>query len=192
MRTIHYGLPLILLGAVLLFPACKGDTGAAGPTGASSVPAPLCTSPTASGVTVAGTVFSTGSGWLIANKITLAAASTAVSISLNIGSGAVTGQVRVGIYNDSGSAPSNLVAQSNPQILVASSWNQVAITDTYLPAGTYWLVFSLSNGANVTYVTSATNYYYCSYNWGVMPTTFPTGAFNNQSIVPSMYLSTCP
>jgi hypothetical protein len=177
-RPIHVWVSVILLGAVLSFSACQ--KGPAGPAGLAGTPppvtAPFCASPAVYGVQTPGVNFGDGSGWLYATPVTLASAQTAVSISVNVASGAVSGQVRMGIYNDNGHVPHNLAAETDPRN-IAVGWNSAPVSPpVYLPAGTYWMVFMYSNSTNGSFTSGVGEEYSLGYVWGELPKTFPTGS----------------
>ncbi len=189
MRSFYLIPAVLLAGLAALFPACNGAKGPAGPSGASAVPTPYCSSPNAQGLTIAGSSSGFTTGVISANAITLATASTAVSLSLNVASGAVSGQMILGIYENNAGAPGNLVVESNPQN-IAVGWNSAELPPTYLPAGVYWLGENCSNAFNGTYNASGGKGYNAAYSWGVLPPTFPSGSAEIYQM--AIYLSTCP
>jgi hypothetical protein len=197
MRFVYGLTALMLLGAALFFPACKGETGPAGPAGdpvtvyyTPATPTPVCSSPSSQGLTTAGSIFGDSGTWIYACAVTLSGDSTAVSISVNVLSGPVSGQVRMGIYSDISNAPYLLVTQTGPQNIV-SGWNRAAISGVYLPAGTYWLAFLFSNFTNATYNSGTGSEYSVFYGWGELPATYPGGA-STGAYRDSIYISTCP
>lgn len=180
----------IILGSALFFPACKGSTGPAGPPGTSAVPAPYCSSPSSHGYTAAGsTNLNIGCCFLVSEEIALASSSTAVSISLLVASGPVSGQVLLGLYANGSGVPGNLIAESDYTNL-ATGWVSAAIPPTYLAAGSYWIAMNYSNSFPVSYTTTGGTEYEIAYPWGQMPQTFPTG--NANAYYFPLYISTCP
>ncbi|HEY5038890.1 MAG TPA: hypothetical protein VIJ93_07455 [bacterium] len=166
------------------------------PTTNPAVPTPtpgpmiLCASPSSQGVTTTVTGGGTLAGFLVADKVILASNETATTISLYIGSGPVSGQVRFAIYNDNAGSPGNLVIEANPQNVVASSWNSASLSNIFLPAGTYWLAYQLSNGVPNIGLVAWVAQKYASYSWGTFPDTAP--ATSNDGYDVSIYITTCP
>jgi len=109
---------------------------------------------------------------LIAQQVTLSQSATIQSLSYYVST--TGGQLRLGIYNNSGSSPGNLVAETAAFTPVAG-WNtQPVITQTLLPAGTYWLAFlPQSNSLAGRVVLSGTGRHY-SYTFGALPAAFST------------------
>jgi len=78
-----------------------------------------------------------------------------------------TGNVRLAIYSNSGSAPLSLQWQSGDITISATGWNTVSIssgtpTSLTLPGGTYWLAWqwnSVNSGPSYTAGSSGTGYY---------------------------------
>ncbi|HEY5038891.1 MAG TPA: hypothetical protein VIJ93_07460, partial [bacterium] len=104
----------------------------------------------------------------------------------------VTGQVRFGIYGDTGATyPGNLIIETTPQNTVASSWNTASLPNVYLPAGTYWMAFEFSNTTFINSNTSGGTYYWFANGWSVLADTF-TGALTSFPKQMSIYLTTCP
>lgn len=197
MRSIHCLAIMILLGVAVFFPACKGDTGPAGPAGSPVTvvygpPTPVCSSPSSMGTTVIGADFGDTGGMLTADPVTLTSAETVSSISLYVGSGPVSGQIRFGIYNDSSNKPATLIFQTNPQNIVASSWNSASLSNLYLPAGTYWMAYVASNAFNGAYALPYPGPYSSGDNtgWTVMPATFSC-SFSPYN-VDTLFISVCP
>jgi hypothetical protein len=80
---------------------------------------------------------------LVAQQVTLSQSATIQSLSYYVAT--TGGQLRLGIYNNSGSAPGALVAQTAAFTPVAG-WNTQAVTTPVsLSPGTYWLVFLPQN-----------------------------------------------
>jgi hypothetical protein len=177
---------LFTLGVSLNFIGCGSTPAPAAPAASSA----LCASPTNQGQTAGGAV--TGAeGSLETQAVTLAAAEMATSISLYVGSGPVTGQIRFAIYGDNGSTyPANLIVETPPQNLVAASWNTASLPNVYLPAGIYHLAFN-GNGYKDSYTSSGGTNCYFTYGWAVFPDTFPA-AQASDAWVYSLYITTCP
>lgn len=107
---------------------------------------------------------------LIAQQVTLSQSATIQSLSYYVAT--TSGQLRLGIYNNSGNAPGTLVAETAAFTPVAG-WNtQPVQTQTVLPAGTYWLAFLPQNNSLAgRVVLSGTGRHY-SYTFGALPATF--------------------
>jgi len=107
---------------------------------------------------------------LIAQQVTLSESATVQSLSYYVAS--ASGQLRLGIYNNSGTRPGTLLAQTAAFTPVVG-WNtQNVITPTLLPAGTYWLVFlPQNNNLAGRVIPSGTGRYY-SYTFGALPATY--------------------
>ena len=154
---------------------------------------PVCSSPTSRGVSsTAGLSYGDGVGYIISSPITISTGTTATSISLYVGSGPVTGQIRYAIYGDNGGVPGNLIFETDPQNLAASSWNTASLSNVYLPASgatVYWLSFQGSNGFQGGYGASGAEMY-LSYSWGVFPDSMPVGTSSVGAN--AVYITTCP
>jgi len=117
---------------------------------------------------------------LVAQQVTLPESATIQSLSYYVATAG--GQLRLGIYNNSGNAPGTLVAQTAAFTPVAG-WNtQTVLTPSLLPAGTYWLAFlPQNNGLAGRVVPSGAGRHY-SYTFGTLPGTFSSsstsGAFH--------------
>jgi hypothetical protein len=163
----------------------------------SSVPTPVCGSPSAHGMTSVGSTLTSfpSNAVVTANPITFGSDETATSISLYI-SGTATGQVRFGIYNSASSNPTVLVTQTDPQNLVSNGWTTANLKNVLLPAGAYWVFFQMSNANTVALQSStgANTFYQYPLAWSEFPTSYPslsnTSGFTNTNL--SYYLSTCP
>ena len=109
---------------------------------------------------------------LVAQQVTLSQNATIQSLSYYVST--ASGQLRLGIYNNSGNAPGTLMAQTAAFTSVAG-WNtQVVTTPVTLPPGTYWLVFLPQNNtlAGRLGLSGAGRHY--SYTFGAMPSTYST------------------
>jgi hypothetical protein len=199
-------MPLVLLLAVsagLTLSACKGKQGPQGPAGSTgnngsgpAVQTPYCTNPTSQGATLTTNDTSKAPERLRANSVTLTTAANGVSLSIYIGSGPVTGQIRLGLYGDTGSNyPNQLIAEVAPFTPKLSQWNSVAIPNVYLNAGTYWIAELFSDGAGSntsTYINGGIWIYSnTDYGWSQLPAVFPA-SYLSGAFASSVYLSTCP
>ncbi|HMR99680.1 MAG TPA: hypothetical protein PKE62_10510 [Anaerolineales bacterium] len=109
---------------------------------------------------------------LVAQQVTLSQSATIQSLSYYVST--ASGQLRLGIYNNSGSAPGTLMAQT-AAFTPAAGWNtQVVTTPVILSPGTYWLVFLPQNNtlAGRLGLSGAGRHY--SYTFGAMPSTYST------------------
>ena len=188
---------LFTLGTSLNFIGCNSAPSPAAPvtlTAPVPTPTPFCASPSFQGLTAfASNSYSTG--YLNTQAVTLASAETATGISVYVGSGPVTGQIRFGIYNNTagGVFPGNLIIETLPQNLVASSWNSASFPNVYLPAGIYWLAFNESNNFNIYYNNlGGTNQYITNFGWAAFPVSYPTVPGAWDQYVLSFYLIICP
>ncbi len=111
---------------------------------------------------------------LVAQQVTLSQSATIQSLSYYVST--ASGQLRLGIYNNNGSNPGTLVAETSAFTPV-TGWNtQPVITPTLLPAGTYWLAFlpqSSSFAGRISY-SGAGRYY--GYAFGTLPPSYSTSA----------------
>jgi hypothetical protein len=187
---------MVLTGLVALtMVACKGKQGAAGPSGAngSNYTAPLCSSPSQKGVTALlnpGTFITR----LYAQSVTLTSSAEGVSISMYVNQSPVTGQVRMGLYADDSDFPGNLVAEADPAFLTPNGWTTAALRNTYLPAGVYWMACHFSNSTQGMAVDGGGDWVMttASFDWGVLPETFPSAGISKSSWRMSQYISVCP
>ena len=109
---------------------------------------------------------------LVAQQVTLSQNATIQSLSYYVST--ASGQLRLGIYNNSGNAPGTLMAQT-AAFTPAAGWNtQVVTTPVILSPGTYWLVFLPQNNtlAGRLGLSGAGRHY--SYTFGAMPSTYST------------------
>ena len=163
------------------------------PAAPAAAPAPLCASPTSRGVaSTAGLSYSDPGNEIFTSPITLVTGTTATSISMYVGSGPVTGQVRFAVYGDNGGVPGNLIIETNPQNIVASSWNTANLPNVFLPssgATVYWLALLGSNTFPGGY-NAPGNEMYLVYSWGVFPDSMPVGTANSGAN--AIYITTCP
>ncbi|HQV93738.1 MAG TPA: hypothetical protein PLA27_07610 [Anaerolineales bacterium] len=109
---------------------------------------------------------------LIAQQVTLSQSATIQSLSYYVAT--TGGQLRLGIYNNSGSAPGALVAQTAAFTPVAG-WNTQAVTTPLsLSPGTYWLVFLPQNNTLAGRLGQSGIGRHYSYTFGAMPSTYST------------------
>lgn len=113
---------------------------------------------------------------LLAQQVTLSQSATLQSLSYYVATAG--GQLRLGIYNNSGSNPGALLAETAAFTPVVG-WNtQPVITPTLLAPGTYWLAFlPQSNSFAGKVVGSGTGRHY-SYTFGSLPANFSTSPTN--------------
>jgi hypothetical protein len=128
---------------------------------------------------------------LIAQQVTLSQSATIQSLSYYVST--VNGQLRLGIYNNTGNNPGTLVAQTAAFTPVVG-WNtQPVLTQTVLPAGTYWLAFLPQNNSLAGRVALSGTGRHASYTFGALPAAF-SSSVTNDSFHFSLYatLSTAP
>ena len=112
---------------------------------------------------------------------TLSSPATVYSLMVYCDAPPANMQLVVGIYSGSTGTVGNLMVQSTVQN-VFNGWNGFVITPTYLPAGTYWLLYQ-SNGTtsfNVSYSAGSSNieaFTSTSMTFGTMPNTMPTPSY---------------
>jgi len=144
LRVPSAALVILILAVLLAAPVLAATTFGLTSTGSTSYPTSNFGSTSAgSSNDVAGHLYFT--------KATLSAPGTVTSISFY---SRVSGKVKVGIYDDTGSDyPNNLlVGPVEKTGSTAMAWNTVTITATYLTAGTYWLAVDADTaGANAYY-----------------------------------------
>jgi hypothetical protein len=109
---------------------------------------------------------------LIAQQVTLSQSATIQSLSYYVST--ASGQLRLGIYNNNGSNPGSLMAETAAFTPVVG-WNtRNVITPTLLPAGTYWLVFLPQNNTLAGRITASGVGRYYTYTFAPMPATYST------------------
>lgn len=109
---------------------------------------------------------------LVAQQVTLSQSATIQSLSYYVST--TGGQLRLGIYNNSGSAPGALMAQTAAFTPVAG-WNtQVVTTPVTLSPGTYWLVFLPQNNTLAGRLGLSGSGRHYSYTFGALPSTYST------------------
>lgn len=124
---------------------------------------------------IEGSVDSGNSGLLIAQRGTLSTGGVLKYLSFYVTSS--VGQLTLALYDATGTggAPGNLII-SIPAFSPSTGWNTISITPLFVPAGTYWLAYEVSDNA-MTYqyqITSGT-YYYLASAFGSFPAVFPGG-----------------
>ncbi|MCC6298851.1 MAG: hypothetical protein IT314_06110 [Anaerolineales bacterium] len=138
---------------------------------------------TSSGVITMGetnilsTNYSGNGNRLLAQQVTLSQSATIQSLSYYVAT--TGGQLRLGVYNNSGSNPGTLVAETAAFTPVVG-WNtQPVLAQTVLPAGTYWLAFLPQNSSLAGKVVGSGTGRYYSYTFGALPASYsisPTNA----------------
>jgi hypothetical protein len=196
MKLTVWTIGAFLLGTSLAIVGCKGKEGPAGAPGTGyTPPAALCTNPTQQGNTATTFNASKTGGRIAASRVVVSTATTAINLAIYIPAGPVTGQIRLGLYNDTGANyPNLLIAETNPFFPALNSWNTVDINDVYIPAATYWIaeLYSTTNTSMVgAYVGSGTWVYSGGYGWSMLPAAFP-GAGSTSTFPSSVYMNTCP
>jgi hypothetical protein len=107
---------------------------------------------------------------LIAQQVTLSQTATIQSLSYYVSTAG--GQLRLGIYNNSGSAPGSLMAQT-AAFTPVTGWNtHPVITPVSLPTGTYWLAFLPESSTLSGRMTYAGTGRYYSYAFGPLPASY--------------------
>lgn len=155
----------------------------------------MCANPSHQGVTLTTSNTSKTGGRIAANRVDVASDTTAISLAMNIPAGPVTGQIRLGLYNDTGTNyPNMLLAQTDPFFPVLNAWNTVDIDDIYLPAGTYWIaeLYSDSSSNGGTWAVAGTWLFVNNFGWSMLPSTFPAGGGAGTPASSSVYMNTCP
>lgn len=117
---------------------------------------------------------------LVAQQVTLSQSATIQSLSYYVSTAG--GQLRLGIYNNNGSNPGTLVAET-AAFTPSVGWNtQPVITPTLLPAGAYWLAFLPQSGSFAGRISYSGAGRYYGYTFGAMPASYSTspssGAFS--------------
>jgi len=176
--------------ASTLTPPPAGSSTATPPSSPTAIGSPSPTrtpTPTLSGnlitlgeTNILSTSYSGNGNRLVAQQVTLSQSATIQSLSYYVSSS--SGQLRLGIYNNTATRPGTLLAQTAAFTPVVG-WNtQNVLAPTLLPAGTYWLAFLPQNNnlAGRLSMTGTGRYY--NYTFGALPTTYsssPTsGAFH--------------
>jgi hypothetical protein len=185
---------VFLAGSGLLYGCGKNING-----NSTTGPKPLCSSPSQEGVTtILSSTSSDQAGYLYAQAITLTSSTTAIRLSIAVGQGPVSGQIRMGIYNDNSNYPGNLVVDTIPQNVVANSWINFDLPDIYLPQPSsptlYWIVHQFSDNTSVPNSGVGSGNWYltaASTGWGVLPQAFP-GSAGHLAFLQSVYISACP
>ncbi|MCB9136481.1 MAG: hypothetical protein H6636_13725 [Anaerolineales bacterium] len=107
-----------------------------------------------------------------AQQATLSARASLQSISLYVNNPA--GQLRLGLYGDSGGYPGNLIIQS-PSMLSATGWNTYNFPSPHitLDAGNYWLAFLPEDDALTLPIENTGINHYYNHPFGNMISPFP-------------------
>lgn len=113
---------------------------------------------------------------------------TFTSIEINYTSG-TSGNVRLGIYADSGSGPGALILDAGA-VAIANGWIAIRGLNLSLTPGTrYWLAFIQDSSMGVSYTdgspasNATTAHCFVAQAYGALPGTFPSGA----TFLSSMY-----
>jgi hypothetical protein len=96
--------------------------------------------------------------YFIADPFTVTAPLTAKTIYTY---GSASGQVSITIYSDNAGSPGTKLFTEVTYTSTASGWTTISIPNTYLAAGSYWVVYNLnssSTSANFITKKSATGY----------------------------------
>ncbi len=112
---------------------------------------------------------------LIAQQATLAQGGVIQSMSLYVTT-QHTEVVYLGVYNDNGGTPGNLIATTDSFAPSAYGWNQRNVTtQVFVPAGTYWVVMVTDGSAlGVRHDNTGTSVS-VTYPYAPLPATFPSG-----------------
>jgi hypothetical protein len=126
---------------------------------------------------ILSTNYSGNGNRLLAQQVTLFQSATIQSLSYYVST--ASGQLRLGVYDNNGSNPGNLVAETAAFTPVVG-WNtQDIITPTLLPAGTYWLAFLPQSNSLAGRVEASGPGRYFSYTFGPLPGTFSSSPSSN-------------
>jgi len=107
---------------------------------------------------------------LVAQQVTLSQSATIQSLSYYVATAG--GQLRLGIYNNTGNNPGALLAQTATFTPVAG-WNtQNVTTPVLLPAGTYWLAFLPQNNTLTGRLAFSGSLRYYTSTFGTLPITY--------------------
>ena len=89
------------------------------------------------------------------NPVTIASSLTAISIRTF---GTTSGQISVTIYNNNAGVPGTKLFNEVTATVTANTLSTIAIPNTYLAAGTYWLAYDMnSSSASANFVTKNTS-----------------------------------
>ena len=94
------------------------------------------------------------SGYMLWESYTTAVPLTATKIYTY---GTVSGNVKVAIYSDNAGTPGTKLTTEVSDAATANTWNEIPITSTYLPAGTYWIVFAIQTQNNIITASAPAN-----------------------------------
>jgi hypothetical protein len=111
---------------------------------------------------------------LLAQSVSLRQTATIESLSFYVGSPA--GNLRLGIYDASGSSgtPGNKIAET-AELTPVTGWNTANVSSPVsLAAGSYWLAYLPSSNDLQFRRSGSGTYVYCNLNYGPMPNTFCT------------------
>lgn len=103
------------------------------------------------GVTTSDTGHVTNN-YLVADQYVTSVSLTVFQISSY---GQASGNVEIAIYTDNSGVPGNLISGTEVSASVTGGvWSQVTIPNTYLAAGTYWIVFDIDTAEAITSLSS--------------------------------------
>jgi hypothetical protein len=134
-------------------------------------------------------------GWLSAQQTSLAEAATLESLSFYVATPA--GQLRLGLYDASGSGggPGNKLAETGELTVTSSGWLSAdVLSGVLLQPGTYWLVFFGSDDGLHSRKAppggGASRYYKTSY--GALPAVFDDALATSDTVEWSLYATLTP
>ena len=105
------------------------------------------------GTTATDTQNSAGN-YFVADPFTVTAPLTAKTIFTY---GSVAGTVSITIYNDNSGSPGTKLFTEVAYTSTANGWSTISIPNTYLAAGSYWVVYNMnSSSASANYITKKT------------------------------------
>jgi hypothetical protein len=111
---------------------------------------------------------------LVAQQVDLPQSGTLQSLSFYVAGAA--GQLRLGVYSNSGNNPGTLLAETAPFTSTNGWQTQNVLTPVQLPSGTYWLAFlAQSNSLQPRYELTGTARGY-AYTFGSLPATFSSSS----------------
>ncbi|HNB50579.1 MAG TPA: hypothetical protein PK530_01480 [Anaerolineales bacterium] len=136
-------------------------------------PTPLPTAVITMGETnVLGSTQSISKNVLSAQRATLSQAARVKSVSIYIST--VSGQIRLGVYNDATGVPGTLQGFTGAFTPVVG-WNTVNVSpQPLLTTGDYWLAFVTDTDGMVIPIQNTETSHFFSYVFGPLPPSFPT------------------
>jgi hypothetical protein len=153
---------------------------------------PCVPSATFGKVSIGSFISSVAAAYPETSRYTLPSPGTVVSLSIYVG--AVTGQLQLGVYSDTGTKPGTLLAVTAPFTPLASQWTTVPISPLALAAGNYYLAWQKETAGTEIHFDAGVDgdaYFAFSGNaFGSMPASYPTGTTDNMQW--SIYANYCP